>query len=355
MVEVDLDRTLASPRTRTRGILRPPGAAEGLPVAVVTGGRPGPTVWINASIHGDEYLGPSSLARFLEDLAPEAVTGRLILTPILNGGAFRAMGRTDPADGVDWNRMWGTGDVPEAPARMRDFLAEEILARSDAVVDLHSGGNRFLQQPFAVFHRTGGPVDAVSGAMAKASGLPLVWAHAGSILETSLIAAATRGGRAATLLEIGGEGKAEEPDITQMVRALRGALRAAGVLIGRPRYLATYRVVEGFAIVRNRVAGLWRRAIEPGADVRAGQALGRVTDGFGDVLETVESAGDGVVLGVCTYGFVPREDYVAEVGLSVHREGPPGRVTGGTVPGGRRDRAEPAGSPARTDPRDPGP
>ncbi|MGQ0798142.1 MAG: succinylglutamate desuccinylase/aspartoacylase family protein [Methanobacteriota archaeon] len=352
MVEVDLARALASPGTRTRGVLR---EAEGLPVAVVTGKRPGPTAWVNASIHGDEYLGPSTVAHFLEGLAPDEVRGRLILTPILNGGAFRAMDRADPADGIDWNRMWGAGDVPPRPARLRDVLAEEILARSDTLVDLHSGGSRFLQESFAVFHRTGGRLDAVGAAMAKAAGLPLVWAHPGSILETSLIAAAARDGRAAALLEIGGEGKAEEPDTTRMVRALRGTLRAAGVLSGRPRYLATYRVVEGFAVVRNRVAGLWRRAVEPGADVRAGQALGRVTDAFGDVLETVESVGDGVVLGVCTYGFVPREDYVAEIGLSVRREGPPGRITGETVPEDRRARAGSAGSPARRAPRGPGP
>jgi len=339
---IDVDAVLARGRADVRGTLAIPGApGGGIPVAILTGDGPGPTVWIVASIHGDEYLGPTVLRQFLDDFDRADLQGRLIVTPVLNASGFSRMERAD-AGGTDMNRVWDAARAPPAMSRLRDFLGSNVLSRCDAVVDLHSGGNRYLQTPFAVFHRTGTAVDARAGMLAKACGTPLVWAHRGSILETSLIAAAARRGTPATLLEIGGEGKAETPDIDEMSRGLLGALRATGVIRGRPSYLESYRVFEGFAVLRNREPGLWRRALEPGADVAEGEPVGQVLDPLGRVLEEISSPSEGVVLGICTYGFVASEDYIAELGLEVRREGPSGR-------------ASRAGSRARTAPKDPGP
>ncbi len=294
-----------------------------LPVALVTGGARGPTVWVNASLHGDEYLGPAAIARLFSSLNPQEMSGNVILTPIVNVAAFRGMRRTDPDHGVDLNRVWGGAPIPEGLARLREYLRATILERSDIVLDLHSGGNRYLQGAFAVYPRIAGDVERVSSGIAKACGFPFLWAEQGSMLEGALIRAAARMGKPAVLLEFGGEGRAEEHWVGRMVSGLRGALAQAGVLEDHPKFLEEYRVVEGLEVVRNEAEGLWERRVDPHDDVDPGGVLGCVLGPFGEELERVHSPVGGVVLGIYTYGFVPPRELIAEVGHDIRAERPP--------------------------------
>ena len=322
----------------------PGGTGAGLvrlPVAVVTGTRPGPTAGINGSLHGDEYLGPASIAALLRRLSPDRVRGRVILTPTLNVGAFRAMRRADPATEADWNRIWSPGPSGSALPAAVAWARAELLGRSDLVLDLHSGGNRFLQAPFAVYPAVGGTTEARSSALAKACGLPWIWAHRDSILEGALITAAARKGKPAVLLEIAGEGKAEPAWVRGMVRAVLGALAHARIVAGRPPFRRSYRVFTGFTILRNREEGRWSRRVEPGDRVRPGQPLGHVLDPFDRTVETVASPRDAVVVGLCTYGFVPAGDYVAELAYDVHAEGAPSAASSRRSPRTASRRSKP--------------
>ncbi|MEK6987454.1 MAG: succinylglutamate desuccinylase/aspartoacylase family protein [Candidatus Thermoplasmatota archaeon] len=292
-------------------------------MAVVSGKKGGPTVWVNASIHGDEYLGTAAIARLLPSLEPEALTGSLILTPVLNVPAFREMRRTNSHHDVDLNRAWAGGVHPGMTTRIRDEVASEILARADVVIDLHSGGNRYLQGAFTVYHRVGGTVEGRSCALAKACGLPLIWADGTEFLEGALITAAAKMGKPSALIEIAGEGKVEEHWVLRMVSAVRGALARAGVLRWEPDYLPEYRVFHDFSLVRNHREGLWERQVEPGEDVGKGDTLGRILDPFGAEIEVVKSTEDANLLGIYTYGFVTEGETIAELGHGFHKEGPP--------------------------------
>lgn len=324
---IDIGDAMASRGKMSRGFLSvgSPGApgAVALPVVVLTGARKGPTVWVNASIHGDEYLGTAAIARLLPGINPADMEGSLIATPVLNVPAFRGMRRTDPSEDVDLNRAWAGGTTPGESSRVRDVVSSEILSRSDAVLDLHSGGNRYLQTPFTVYPRCGGSVEADSGRLAKACGLPLVWGDGTALLAGALIHAAARERKAAVLVEVGGEGKVEEQWVTRTVAAVRGALAQLGMLPERPRFLDEYRVFRAFDVVRNAAEGLWERHAEPGQDVGERGVLGRVLDPFGGEREVVESPRTATVLGLYTYGYVLPKELIAELGHDFHTEGRP--------------------------------
>ncbi len=298
------------------------GRAATIPIAILEGAPSGPTLWVNACLHGDEYLGAAVVAQLATQLDPDVLRGRLILTPTLNLGGVVAMQRSDPENPVDLNRVW-RGDGVEAAQTAVAWAEDALLGRSDFVVDLHSGGNRFLQQSYAVYSRVGARVDRDSSALAKSFGVPWVWAHRGSILEAGLITAASARGKPAVLLEMRGEGKAERAWIDEMADAVQGALTHAGLLPGSPRFRGSYRVFEGLTILRNHEAGLWDRSVDPGAEVGRGDPLGRVLDLLGRELEAVRSPVDAGVAGICTYGYVPAQDYVAELAHEFHEEGPP--------------------------------
>ncbi len=322
----DLDTMLDSGVGRRLAHIEVPaatGRGPRLPLGVVAGRRPGRTVWINACLHGDEYLGPAAILRLLDRLNPEELSGRVIVTPTLNPGALRAMQRTDPAGPADLNRVWARGGNEPVADPLIGWAETALLPRSDAVMDLHSGGNHFLQAPFSVYPRVGGAVEPASSALAKACGLPLIWAHGGSILEGALITAAARRGKVAVLLEMEGEGKAEPEWVDGMVSAVEGALAHLGLIRGAPRFRPSYRVFEGFTILRNRQEGLWSRAVEPGTEVAARGPLGTVRDLLGSERERVTAPVAGVVVGICTYGFVPADDYVAELAHGFRTEPAP--------------------------------
>ncbi len=295
-------------------------AKEQIPIALLTGTRPGPTAWINASLHGDEYLGPAAIGELLERLASNRIRGRVLLTPTLNPTALRAMQREDPERRADWNRIWADDPSrPGVPAAIA-WARSELLTRADIVLDLHSGGNRFFQVPFAVYSKVGGAVDSRASALAKACGLPYIWAHRRGMLDGALITAAAQDGKAAALLEIGGEGKVEPAELREVVAAAEGALSFARILRGRPRFLRTYRVFEDYATVRTRHEGRWTRLVEPGTRVRRGQPIGRVLDLLGQEIELVRSPVSALVCGVCTYGYVAADDYAAELASRFHTE-----------------------------------
>lgn len=322
MTGIDVSDRLKAKGTRTTGYIAvgetSDGAALQLPVAVVTGERSGKTVWLNGGIHGDEYLGTAVLSRLIRAIRPSSVKGAIVVTPILNPLAHRNMRRTSPVDEVDMNRIWASPGLPFATSQIRDTVRSEILDEVEAVVDLHSGGNRFLQSAFTVYSSVGGPVGKASKELAVAAGIPMVWSHRGSILEGGLITAAAREGKPAVLIEVAGEGKSEEAWVGAMGLAVQRILGHLRIIDFPPSPMKSYRIFSGFHTVTSRRGGLFRRLLEPGAPMERGSPLGEVSDPFGRPLELIRSpAGPGYLLGICTYGTVSAGDYVAELATEV--------------------------------------
>ncbi|MEO1171912.1 MAG: succinylglutamate desuccinylase/aspartoacylase family protein, partial [Myxococcota bacterium] len=62
----------------------PTGTSLTLPIAVLNGTRPGPTVWLNAAIHGDELNGIAVVRQVVRQLKPKSLAGTVIAVPIVN-------------------------------------------------------------------------------------------------------------------------------------------------------------------------------------------------------------------------------------------------------------------------------
>ncbi|MCB1054275.1 MAG: succinylglutamate desuccinylase/aspartoacylase family protein, partial [Acidobacteria bacterium] len=60
------------------------GAWLNLPVTVVHGRRPGPRVWVDAAIHGDELNGVEIIGRLQDILDPDTLRGAVLLVPVVN-------------------------------------------------------------------------------------------------------------------------------------------------------------------------------------------------------------------------------------------------------------------------------
>ena len=85
----------AAPGEKVRGTLKVAEDADGtpvvLPISVVSGGRPGPVVWVQACSHGDEYGGPRALQDVVRGLDPKEMSGTLVAVMIANPPAFEGL------------------------------------------------------------------------------------------------------------------------------------------------------------------------------------------------------------------------------------------------------------------------
>ena len=89
------------------------GTELALPVLVMNGARPGPTVYMGALIHGNEPSGAEVIRQVMrERVDPSALAGRLIAIPIQNPLAFRASSYHSLEDGLNGNRIF-PGDATE--------------------------------------------------------------------------------------------------------------------------------------------------------------------------------------------------------------------------------------------------
>src|SRR6185369_12991213 len=118
---IEIGELRAHPGTRATGAVPVDVGTATLevPVAIVHGSRPGPRVSVTAGIHGAEYVSIAALREVVLGLDPSIVTGSL--------------------DGLNLNRQF-PGDRDGSPTqRLAHWLTTEVIAGSDAFVDMHCG------------------------------------------------------------------------------------------------------------------------------------------------------------------------------------------------------------------------
>src|SRR5678815_3414997 len=72
------------------------GAMLALPLHVVTGHRPGPTLCVITNTHGDEFLPTTAIRSLIADLDTGRLKGRLVVISVANPLATAAFGRLSP-------------------------------------------------------------------------------------------------------------------------------------------------------------------------------------------------------------------------------------------------------------------
>ena len=77
---------------KATGFLQVPAGidpATDIPVAVLNGTRPGPTLALVAGSHGTEYASIVALQKMIQTVDPADIAGVLIIVPLVNPGSFR--------------------------------------------------------------------------------------------------------------------------------------------------------------------------------------------------------------------------------------------------------------------------
>ncbi|GAG88657.1 unnamed protein product, partial [marine sediment metagenome] len=158
----------AQPGEKNSGFLKvgeAPLSDINLPVGIINGTRPGPTLCVIAGEHAMEYPGINAAIRIFKDTDPENLRGSLIIVPVVNTPAFET--RTPyvcPIDNVNLARAgslsYRDGTISHIIKRT---LIEKIVSISDYLINLHGGDYPELLHPFTIVGFSGDEkVDAIS-------------------------------------------------------------------------------------------------------------------------------------------------------------------------------------------------
>ena len=117
----------------------PTGTLIDIPIYVFNSKKPGPTVLVQAGLHGDEINGIEIVRRMLQEESFHVDRGAVVAVPILNIFGFIHFSRDVP-DGKDVNRSFPGTKTGSMASRMAYHYTSQILDQIDFGIDLHTGG-----------------------------------------------------------------------------------------------------------------------------------------------------------------------------------------------------------------------
>lgn len=270
------------------------GAEIAMPVIVFHGKTDGPTVWMNAAVHGDEMNGVEIVNRVMADLDPQTMSGTLLAVPVVNVHGFTNGDRYLP-DRRDLNRSFPGSAKGSLASRLAHIFMTEVVERCDIGIDLHTASDNRTNLPQIRANLD----DPRTLELATVFGVPLMM-HAKAASGT-LRSAATKSGATLLLYEAGEAMRFNNPAITNGVDGVRRVLRHLGMADWEGPELATTKVSRSSRWMRASKSGILRLEVDLGDVVAERQVLGTITDAFGKKLSTVKSTRPGVVIGRTLY------------------------------------------------------
>lgn len=275
-----------------------------LPLTVVHGSEPGPTLGITAGTHGCEYAGVVTCIRLGRELDPKKVRGTLVMVPVVNVPSFdNRIPFVNPIDGLNVNRVFPGDPYGSISHQIAHTVFQNVTLRSDAFIDLHSGDLYEAIPLHTCCNRVGDPVlDAKAETLARLFECDLLCIRGKGIDEVaegdrgqgvvfmghrthvSGSGGASQAGKPTVLIEAGGAGSLDPAVVEMELKGIHNVMRYLGMLDGKPVEDIPHTVCYGMYFIRSRFGGLFFPDVKPGDFIKKGARLGEMQDIRGNVL-----------------------------------------------------------------------
>ena len=276
-----------------------------IPVTVIHGERPGPTITILGGIHGDELTGPSACTHLLSNaftdigkpLDPKQMAGTVRIVPVVNLPGYRAKSRYFP-DGRDLNRNFPGNFKTTTTRRVAAQVWKYLLKDSDAIIDLHSAakGRSNMPQLRADLAHAG------SNILAKAFGIEIILDSkppSGSLRKSAVendIPSITYEGGGANLLD--------NESVKVAIHGVTNVLRSLRMIPGKPNRPRFRMLASGSRWLRASEGGLLDMFVTSGSVMREGEVIATISDPATPGLTVdIVAPEDGLLVGAATNPF----------------------------------------------------
>ncbi|MCA9214679.1 MAG: succinylglutamate desuccinylase/aspartoacylase family protein [Planctomycetales bacterium] len=283
------------------------GMTLGIPLHVRRGAAEGPVVFVSAALHGNEINGTGAIRQLIQDSELKLLRGAVIFAPVLNILGFDRHSRYLP-DRRDLNRSFPGSKTGSLASRMARTLFDEIVARSDFGIDLHTAAVRRTNYPNVRGDFTNTKVREI----ADAFGCEILINGLGP--RGSLRREGTKSGCPIILME-GGEVSKVEPGIVEStVRGVRNVLIHLGMVEGvesSPDYQIE---VDESKWIRAERGGFLQFHVAPGDIVEKDQPVSTNATLLGHERSVLTSPFDGIVIGMTTLPAVSPGEPICHLG-----------------------------------------
>jgi len=109
-----------------------------MPVTIVNGDRPGPTMFLSAAAHGDELNGVEVVREVAHEWDHAGLEGTLVCLPVLNVPGFIAQQRYLPIYDRDLNRSFPGHESSTSARRMAYRIFNNFVEPCDIGLDFHT-------------------------------------------------------------------------------------------------------------------------------------------------------------------------------------------------------------------------
>ena len=288
----------------------PTGTLIDIPVYVFNAKKPGPTLLIQAGLHGDEINGIEIVRRMLQQKRFNIRKGAVIAVPILNIFGFIHFSRDVP-DGKDVNRSFPGKKTGSMASRIAYHYTSQILKQMDYGIDLHTGGAQRHNYPQTRFTEE----DDYSKSLAEIFNAPFTFPS--RLISGSFRKAAYRMGKPSIVFEAGESMRFDDYAILEGMQGVLNVLKTFDMInkiepayVERGKtYLLNYR-----KWLRAPTAGMFIPEIINGSEVQKGQELGMITDTYAKHRRRIKAPYDGHILCINHQAVVNQGDALFHIG-----------------------------------------
>jgi predicted deacylase len=314
----------AEPGQKATGTIDVPAGSDTstqIPVVVIRGSNPGPTLALVSGAHGTEYASIIALEGLIDGLDPTQVSGTVILVPLVNIPSFQQkVPHVNPVDNKSMNRFYPGKEDGTQTERASFLITKEVVDKCDYIIDFHGGDLDESLRPYSYWVVTGNKKqDAISKDMVLAFGLDHIIIsedrpkdrEATKYLDNT----AARRGKPTITVEAGYAGTVETDDVAALVQGTRSVMRLLKMLPGAPHSIDHPVWIKALGEVTSPVDGIFYPLVKRDTYVEAGRKLGDVTDYFGKVIFEARAPVSGIILHICAVPSMKKGDNIANIGV----------------------------------------
>lgn len=273
-----------------------------IPVTVINGTKRGKTLALVAGVHGFEYPPILALYRIKEQIDPQSLSGTLVIVHIANLPGFqKRIIYYNPYDWKNLNRVFPGNPEGTSAQRIAYVLTEEIVKKSDCLIDLHCGDGNEALIPYCYWMLSGNQkLDKISKEMVLAFGIKYIIidkSRTKDIKESKYLGnTAVLHGKPAITTESGYLGNTDEESIERNVNGILSVMRYFKMIDGEPEPVPEPVWIDQYEVVYADFDGLFYPETQMGYYVSKGERVGTIYDYLGNVKQEIRSPFTGIIL-----------------------------------------------------------
>ena len=288
----------------------PTGTLIDIPIYVFNAKKPGPTILVQAGLHGDEINGIEIVRRMLQQKRFKVKKGAVVAVPILNIFGFIHFSRDVP-DGKDVNRSFPGTKSGSMASRIAYHYTTDILQQIDFGIDLHTGGAQRHNFPQIRFTEE----DENSRKLAEIFNAPITFPA--RLIRGSFRNAAYRMGKPTVVFEAGESMRFDDYAILEGMQGILNVLKHFEMITKiEPIYSERKKTIHLMERrwIRAHTAGMFIPEVTNGSEIKKGQELGLITDTYAKHRKKIKAPYDGYLICINNQAVVNQGDALFHVG-----------------------------------------